>query len=210
MPLPGVVHPDGALTGVDRPVRHVAELSELPAEQFGVEVDEPLRLGRMYLEVHDEVRHDASLGRSSSRYAGDDTNVPCGGGALGFSCVSLERSGGRRLSSSTAARSRPARTSPIHPRCTSSSPCAARLSRSRRRAARTRERARPRAPTESHHPPRQHGRRARINTATAASTSPSPAAPRPRRTRRPPPACDTATARCRRCGVWRRDAAKVS
>jgi hypothetical protein len=70
------------------------------------------------------------------------------------------RSGGRRLSSSTAARSRPARTSPVHPRCASSSLWAARLSRSRRRAARTREPARPRAPTESHHPPRQHGRRA--------------------------------------------------
>src|SRR4051794_18669764 len=66
----GCVRAHGTLTGVDGPVRHVAELCELPAEQFTVEVNEPVRLGRMYLEVHDEVRHYASLGRFNSRYAG--------------------------------------------------------------------------------------------------------------------------------------------
>src|SRR3954454_815401 len=85
----GCVRAHGTLTGVDGPVRHVAELGELPTEQFAVEVNEPLRLGRMYLEVHDEVRHDVSFGLSSSRYA-HDTNVPSGGGALGLPCVSLE------------------------------------------------------------------------------------------------------------------------
>ena len=46
-------------------IRHLTELREPPPEKFDVEVDEPLRLGRMDLEVHDEVRHDASLGNSS-------------------------------------------------------------------------------------------------------------------------------------------------
>src|SRR4051794_21231352 len=70
----GGVRAHGSLTGVDRPVRHVAELRELPTEQFAVEVNEPLRLGRVYLEVHDEVRHGASLGHSNARYAGTATS----------------------------------------------------------------------------------------------------------------------------------------
>src|SRR3954454_10270926 len=70
----GFVRAHGTLTGVDGPVRHVAELGELPTEQFAVEVNEPLRLGRVYLEVHDKVRHDASLGHSNSRYAGAATS----------------------------------------------------------------------------------------------------------------------------------------
>jgi hypothetical protein len=37
----------GTLTGVDGPVRHVADLRELPTQQFAVEVNEPLRLGTL-------------------------------------------------------------------------------------------------------------------------------------------------------------------
>jgi len=48
---------DGPLARVDRPVRLIAELGELPAEEAGVEVDQPLRLRRVDLEMHDQVRH---------------------------------------------------------------------------------------------------------------------------------------------------------
>ena len=83
--VPGGVHADGAITGVDRPVGHVAELRERPPEQLPVEVDERLRLRRMDLEVHDEVRHGNSLNDAPSRYAGRTASsrglVGTGGGS---------------------------------------------------------------------------------------------------------------------------------
>src|SRR4051794_37390821 len=63
------IHSDRTFAGVYGPIRHVTELGEPPPQQFCIEVDEPLRLGCMYLEVHNEVRHDASLSQWSSRYA---------------------------------------------------------------------------------------------------------------------------------------------
>ena len=57
---------DGALAGVDDPVRLVAAavVLERPAEQVRVEVDELLWLGRVDLEVDDEVGHGGLLPRS--------------------------------------------------------------------------------------------------------------------------------------------------
>ena len=59
MPCPGV---PATLPMAPSPVSivqygHLAEPRESPAEELGVEVDQPLRLRRVDLEVHDQVRH---------------------------------------------------------------------------------------------------------------------------------------------------------